>query len=146
MGTVDFAAQRDRPRKLGLCVGIVLGPEGLVLGVTLGLTLGLVVRIELGTMVDGIAEGFMVDGPALNAIVLGATDGGTLIASKFFFETIREDEVKLKVGGFTGSTPTGIIGFGITIADTLVRNIPEMRMTWITATILSWLSIFLLSV
>ena len=77
MGLVDFTAQRDPPRKLGLIVGLKLGLDGLMLGLKLGfdgIVDGIVVGVTLlGTIVDGLVELGLTLG--LDGLALGVTDG-----------------------------------------------------------------------
>jgi len=77
MGLVDFSAQRDPPRKLGLILGLTLGLDGLMLGLKLGfdgIVDGIVVDLALlGTIVDGLVELGLTLG--LDGLALGATDG-----------------------------------------------------------------------
>jgi len=131
MGLVDFTAQRDPPRKLGLILGLKVGPDGLALGLRLGfdgITDGIVLGVALGCFVGLV---IIVDGLVKLGLTLGALDGA-LTASEVVFET--ETSLwcsKITLDGLTGSIPMGMgkeVELSTIKADSMEENTDRMRM------------------
>jgi len=142
MGLVDFTAQRDPPRKLGLIVGLKLGLDGLMLGLKLGfdgIVDGIVLGAALGCLVlgAGLALGTIVDGLVelgltlrLDGLVLGATDGPSTDSKVVVvFETsITLWCSKLTEDGLTGSIPMGKVVLLLTMnAESMPEDTDSMR-------------------
>ena len=137
---VDFTAQRDPPRKLGLIVGLKLGLDGLMLGLKLGFD-GIVDGIVLGTALGclvlgaGLALGTIVDGLVelgltlrLNGLALGAIDGPPTDSKVVVFETtISLWCSKLTEDGLTGSIPMGKVLLLTMTAESMAENTDSMR-------------------
>jgi len=139
MGLVDFTAQRDPPRKLGLIVGLKLGLDGLMLGlklgfdgivdgIVLGAALGCLVLgagLALGTIVDGLVElGLRLDGLALGTTDGPSTDNKVVVV----FETsITLWCSKLTEDGLTGSIPMGKVQLSTMNAESMPENTDSMR-------------------
>jgi hypothetical protein len=139
MGLVDFTAQRDPPRKLGLIVGLKLGLDGLMLGLKLGfdgIVDGIVLGAALGCLVlgAGLALGTIVDGLVelglrLDGLALGTTDGpSTDSKGVVVFETsITLWCSKLTEDGLTGSIPMGKVQLSTMNAESMPENTDSMR-------------------
>ena len=138
---VDFTAQRDPPRKLGLIVGLKLGLDGLMLGLKLGfdgIVDGIVLGAALGCLVfvlgAGLALGTIVDGLVelglrLDGLALGTTDGpSTDSKGVVVFETsITLWCSKLTEDGLTGSIPMGKVQLSTMNAESMPENTDSMR-------------------
>ena len=132
MGLVDFIAQRDPPRKLGLILGLKVGPDGLVLGLRLGfdgITDGIVLGVALGCFVGLV---IIVDGLVELGLTLGDLDGTTAASKAVVFET--ETSLwcsKITLDGLTGSIPMGMgkdVELSTIKADSMEENTDKMRM------------------
>jgi len=138
MGLVDFTAQRDPPRKLGLIVGLKLGLDGLMLGLKLGfdgIVDGIVLGAALGRLVlgAGLALGTIVDGLLtlrLNGLALGAIDGpptDSKVVVVVFETSITLWCSKLTEDGLTGSIPMGKVQLSTMNAESMPENTDSMR-------------------
>lgn len=137
MGLVDFTAQRDPPRKLGLILGLKVGPDGLVLGLRLGfdgITDGIVLGVALGCFVGAITDGLVLiaDGLVELGLTLGALDGATTACNIVVFETATSLwRSKITLDGLTGSIPMGMgkeVELSTIKAVSMEENTDRMRM------------------